>query len=139
MRRLLLILMLAALAISGCTEKGPSAPDRSVEELKNLSAPSAENLSSFAVESLASQAIELNSVSNASEEKTTTITESMETGSSVNLSGMMAHVSGSTENKLEVEGQPENSSKIGAEVYPCLLYTSQSPRDRTRSRMPSSA
>ena len=29
----------------------------------------------------------------------------------------------------------------GAEVlaYPCLLYTSPSPRDRTRSRMPSSA
>ena len=23
--------------------------------------------------------------------------------------------------------------------YPCLLYTSPSPRDRTRSRMPSSA
>ena len=26
-----------------------------------------------------------------------------------------------------------------ATVYPCLLYTSPSPRDRTRSRMPSSA
>ena len=26
-----------------------------------------------------------------------------------------------------------------AEVYACLLYTSPSPRDRTRSRMPSSA
>ena len=26
-----------------------------------------------------------------------------------------------------------------AEVFPCLLYTSPSPRDRTRSRMPSSA
>ena len=25
------------------------------------------------------------------------------------------------------------------ELYPCLLYTSPSPRDRTRSRMPSSA
>ena len=25
------------------------------------------------------------------------------------------------------------------EPYPCLLYTSPSPRDRTRSRMPSSA
>ena len=24
-------------------------------------------------------------------------------------------------------------------IYPCLLYTSPSPRDRTRSRMPSSA
>ena len=27
----------------------------------------------------------------------------------------------------------------GFRVYPCLLYTSPSPRDRTRSRMPSSA
>ena len=26
-----------------------------------------------------------------------------------------------------------------ADVYVCLLYTSPSPRDRTRSRMPSSA
>ena len=29
--------------------------------------------------------------------------------------------------------------KPGEIVYPCLLYTSPSPRDRTRSRMPSSA
>ena len=27
----------------------------------------------------------------------------------------------------------------GAQAYLCLLYTSPSPRDRTRSRMPSSA
>ena len=27
----------------------------------------------------------------------------------------------------------------GSSIYPCLLYTSPSPRDRTRSRMPSSA
>ena len=27
----------------------------------------------------------------------------------------------------------------GLLAYPCLLYTSPSPRDRTRSRMPSSA
>ena len=29
--------------------------------------------------------------------------------------------------------------KAGLRVYSCLLYTSPSPRDRTRSRMPSSA
>ena len=28
---------------------------------------------------------------------------------------------------------------VGASLYTCLLYTSPSPRDRTRSRMPSSA
>ena len=30
-------------------------------------------------------------------------------------------------------------SELIANAYPCLLYTSPSPRDRTRSRMPSSA
>ena len=35
---------------------------------------------------------------------------------------------------------PESSLYIIGEHYqPCLLYTSPSPRDRTRSRMPSSA
>jgi len=39
------------------------------------------------------------------------------------------------------EGAGAVSFGAGAvkEVYPCLLYTSPSPRDRTRSRMPSSA
>jgi len=31
------------------------------------------------------------------------------------------------------------STQIDGKDYPCLLYTSPSPRDRTRSRMPSSA
>ena len=35
---------------------------------------------------------------------------------------------------LETFAQPSS-----AHVYTCLLYTSPSPRDRTRSRMPSSA
>ena len=30
-------------------------------------------------------------------------------------------------------------SHISIHTWPCLLYTSPSPRDRTRSRMPSSA
>ena len=30
-------------------------------------------------------------------------------------------------------------AKVGKELGVCLLYTSPSPRDRTRSRMPSSA
>ena len=36
--------------------------------------------------------------------------------------------------------QPDREIDPGAmEVHGCLLYTSPSPRDRTRSRMPSSA
>ena len=39
------------------------------------------------------------------------------------------------ENNFEMD--PDNL--YVAEAYACLLYTSPSPRDRTRSRMPSSA
>ena len=34
---------------------------------------------------------------------------------------------------------PEAATKYSMGLYVCLLYTSPSPRDRTRSRMPSSA
>ena len=36
-------------------------------------------------------------------------------------------------------GTNELSIPLSFTMYPCLLYTSPSPRDRTRSRMPSSA
>ena len=47
----------------------------------------------------------------------------------------------------EEKGHPEEGIEPGTRwedvpqdwVCPCLLYTSPSPRDRTRSRMPSSA
>ena len=40
-----------------------------------------------------------------------------------------------------IGGMPVNQSQsgTGAKIQDCLLYTSPSPRDRTRSRMPSSA
>ena len=37
------------------------------------------------------------------------------------------------------EGRIEDGELIGDALGSCLLYTSPSPRDRTRSRMPSSA
>ena len=40
--------------------------------------------------------------------------------------------------KLKRIKEAEDAARV-AEDYPCLLYTSPSPRDRTRSRMPSSA
>ena len=40
---------------------------------------------------------------------------------------------GGDDDKVRTEGEE------GGEVDGCLLYTSPSPRDRTRSRMPSSA
>ena len=44
--------------------------------------------------------------------------------------------------ELDKEGRIQNSAHIPRgmlEFWICLLYTSPSPRDRTRSRMPSSA
>ena len=40
---------------------------------------------------------------------------------------------------LAEDGAPEAQNNIGYLYERCLLYTSPSPRDRTRSRMPSSA
>ena len=40
---------------------------------------------------------------------------------------------------LDLKADPESLGRELAEFGPCLLYTSPSPRDRTRSRMPSSA
>ena len=41
-------------------------------------------------------------------------------------------------NELGLNPLPIDSEELLAEII-CLLYTSPSPRDRTRSRMPSSA
>ena len=44
--------------------------------------------------------------------------------------------------KLKAEALKKELEKNGTKIYlvkGCLLYTSPSPRDRTRSRMPSSA
>src|SRR5665811_2139648 len=37
------------------------------------------------------------------------------------------------------DGRVVTDAETGADLATCLLYTSPSPRDRTRSRMPSSA
>ena len=43
--------------------------------------------------------------------------------------------------ELPFEVQPEHAEWLAAKIQPtsCLLYTSPSPRDRQKSRMPSSA
>ena len=38
-----------------------------------------------------------------------------------------------------VSGNTIRARHVGKDIMACLLYTSPSPRDRTRSRMPSSA
>ena len=41
--------------------------------------------------------------------------------------------------RIKVHGMNSSSDEKIADILTCLLYTSPSPRDRTRSRMPSSA
>jgi hypothetical protein len=114
MKRLLLVLMIIAVAISGCTEKGPSETSGisgttgNVEELKELSISSAENLTSYSFKSSVSQIWKLYGDVAKAPENVTTVTESAETIASVNLSSFQAQASGSTENKMEQSGSPAN-------------------------------
>ena len=117
MKRLLLVLMLIAVAISGCTEKGPSVTDKSAAELKTLSIAAAENLTSYSIKSSVTQTLKLNSGANATTEKSTTVTENAETVAVVNMSSLAAHASGSTKNQMEMSGQPANTSTTSADVY----------------------
>jgi outer membrane lipoprotein-sorting protein len=117
MKRLLLVLVLAALAISGCTEKGSSNAEKSIGDLKNISISSAENLTSYSVKSSMSQTMKLHIGANATTEKVTTIVERAETSSTVNLSSLEAHALGSTNSQMEAEGLPANSTNTSAEVY----------------------
>jgi outer membrane lipoprotein-sorting protein len=117
MKRLLLVLILIAVAISGCTEKGPSVADKSAGDLKTLSIAAAENLTSYSIKSSVTQTLKLNSGADAASEKLTTVTESAENVAVVNLSSLEAHASGSTKNQMEMPDQPANTSTTSADVY----------------------
>ena len=52
------------------------------------------------------------------------------------ISGLSAAYYLSKKHKVDLF---EKEDHFGGHSYTCLLYTSPSPRDRTRSRMPSSA
>ena len=47
--------------------------------------------------------------------------------------------SGALKRQIDTATIATEGSGVPVQVRPCLLYTSPSPRDRTRSRMPSSA
>jgi outer membrane lipoprotein-sorting protein len=117
MKRLLIVIALIAVALSGCTEKSPSVAEKSPEQLKNLSVAAAEKLTSYSIKSSMTQTLKLESGSNATSEKSTTITETADTLAVVNLSSLEAHATGSTNNQMEMAGQPSNSSTTKADVY----------------------
>ena len=80
------------------------------------------------VESDQGDKIKLNGILNSKTKYTLNITQNDITGEAIAKS----------EGKLNVEGDNIEPGVCGISMD-CLLYTSPSPRDRTRSRMPSSA
>ncbi len=117
MKRLLLVLALIAVAISGCTEKGPADSVKSVSELKNLSQTSAENLTSYSVKSTMLSTWKLNAGENATSGKLSTLTESTNSLSLVNLSGLKVHVNSTTDTRFETPGIPANTSTGNIDFY----------------------
>ena len=117
MKKLLIVLMLIAVAFSGCTEKGPSVANKSAEELKTLSIATAENLTSYSIKSSMTQILKLNTGANATPEKATIVTESTETVAFANLSRLEAHVNGSAKNQMEVPDLPVNTSTTSVDFY----------------------
>lgn len=117
MKKLLLVLALIAVAISGCTEKGPVVSDKSVSELKNLSQTSAENLTSYSIKSTVVSTWKLNAGENASSGKLSTLTESTNSISLVNLSNLMVHVNSSTDTRFETPSMPANTSTANIDFY----------------------
>ncbi|MDD1761580.1 MAG: hypothetical protein LUQ59_05045 [Methanothrix sp.] len=117
MKRLLVALILIAVAISGCTEKGPSVADKSAEELKNLSISSAENLSSYSLKSSLTSTWKLHSGNNTTTEKLNTFTENVETVAVVDLQGLKVHANSSTKNMLEAPNLPANVTTTNVDFY----------------------
>ncbi len=117
MKRLLVALILIAVAISGCTEKGPSVADKSAEELKNLSISSAENLSSYSLKSTLTSTWKLHSGNNTTTEKLNTFTEDVETAATVDLQGLKVHANSSTKNMLEAPDLPANVTTTNVDFY----------------------
>ena len=122
MKRLLLVLMLiAVVAFSGCTEKSPGGNEKSLNatEIKMQVIKSAENLSTYNLTSSMKQTLKLNAPAGnkTAHDNVTVITESATTAASVDLAGYKAKAVGSTNNTLEMPGQAANTSSSEAMVY----------------------
>jgi outer membrane lipoprotein-sorting protein len=117
MRRLLIALILVAVAISGCTEKGPSVADKSAEELKNLSISSAGNLSSYSLKSSLTSTWKLHSGNDTATDKLSTFTDEIESIAAVDLQGLKVHANSSTKNMLEIPDQPANATTTNVDFY----------------------
>lgn len=124
MKQLLLLIVLIAIAVSGCMEKGPSVKELSAEEIKALTVNSSDNLSSYRLTSLVNQTLELKVAgSNATQGDATAFLERIKTVTSVNLTDMNAEAIASTEKVIELPGRAANASSSQATAYQIGNYT----------------
>jgi outer membrane lipoprotein-sorting protein len=119
MKRIFLILMIAvALAVSGCTEKGPSGNAPSVGDLEAKVLSAANNLSTYSLTSSVNETLKLKANGkNATSEMFLTISNGVEANLSMNLTSLMAKASVTTSNSTEVTGSPAIGSSSEIEVY----------------------
>lgn len=111
MKKILLIIVLIVLAVSGCMEKGSSGKLLSAEELKMLSIKSADNLSTYGLTCSVNQTLQLNMHrSDATGGNVTTLLENIENIVSVNLTDFKAVTDVSTKNIIEIPGKAANTS-----------------------------
>lgn len=119
MKRLFLVLVIAlALAVSGCTEKGPSGNAPSSGDIKANALSAANNLSTYSLTSLVNETLKLKANgSNATPEMLMTISNGVEAKLSMNLTSFMAKASVTTSNSTEVSGSPAMGSSSEINVY----------------------
>jgi hypothetical protein len=115
MKKILLVITLLVLAISGCMEKGPSEKVQSVQEIKTLAVKSADNLSTYGLMRSVDQIMKSNAPgTNKTEGNLTTVQKSIV---SVNLTANKAVTDGSIQTFLNVAGAGENTSLAQITVY----------------------
>lgn len=112
MKRWLMAMVLFALALSGCVEKGPNA-----EEIKTLAIKSADNLSAYSLQSSVNQSLTLKGAANATLSNATRIMESFETEGSVDLAANKRKIIVSYKSQIEVPGEPANTTSSQAIMY----------------------
>jgi hypothetical protein len=113
MRRWLIAMVLFALALSGCVEKGPSS-----EQIKTLAVKSADNLSSYSMESSVNQSLMIGGAAEANATANLTrIMESFKTAASVDLAAYKIKVVGSTRSDVEVPGKAANTTSSQVTIY----------------------
>lgn len=112
MKRWLMAMVLFALALSGCVEKGPNA-----EEINTLAIKSADNLSAYSLQSSVNQSLTLKGAANATLSNATRIMESFETEGSVDLAANKRKIIVSYKSQIEVPGEPANTTSSQAIMY----------------------